>query len=157
MMSRQTVLEQPDNMTYYAVMAAYKSMRKTIAEEASRVGLTPPQFRLLRTIAKNGAMSSNRISQEMLVTPPNVTGVVDRLEAKGLVNRIADPQDRRTTMIELTAEGKYLQETVSKAYNAFMKQVLSEFTVSEKTALRRLLTKLDKVILQKSKFKKSND
>jgi DNA-binding MarR family transcriptional regulator len=82
-MSKQSeIVAEPDNETYNAVMAAYKAMRSSIAEELSKEGLTPPQFGLLRAVAKCGAMPLNRISQKMLVTPPNITGVVDRLETK---------------------------------------------------------------------------
>lgn len=148
-MSKQS--EIANNETYNAVMAAYKAMRRSIAEELSKEGLTPPQFGLLRAVAKRGAMPLNRISQEMLVTPPNITGLVDRLEAKHLVRRVANKEDRRATIIELTSEGKRLQENVAKRYNDFMKQALSEFTHSEQATLRNLLLKLAEEILRKKK------
>lgn len=96
-------------------------------------------------------MPLNRISEEMLVTPTNITGVVDRLEAKDLVRRVADKEDRRTTMTELTSEGRRLQENVVKRYNNFMKEVLSEFIQSEQATLRNLLLKLEEEILRKKK------
>jgi DNA-binding MarR family transcriptional regulator len=142
-MNKQTeIVEEQVNETY-AAMAVYKAMRSNIAEELSTEGLTPPQFGLLRAVAKRGAMSLNRISQEMLVTPPNITGVVDRLEAKLLVRRVANKEDRRATIIELTSEGRRLQENVAKRYGVFMKQALSAFTHSEQATLRNLLLKLE--------------
>ena len=147
-------LVEQSNETYDAVMSAYKAMRSSISQELSREGLTPPQFSVLRVIAKHGAMPLNRISQEMLVTPPNITGVVDRLESRHLVKRVADEEDRRTTIIELTPEGRRLQEIVAKRYNKFMKEVLLEFTHNEQITLRSLLLKLEQEILRKKSKKR---
>lgn len=144
------LVEQP-NETYDAVMSVYKALRNSISQELSREGLTPPQFRVLRAIAKNGAMPLNRISQEMLVTPPNITGVVDRLESKRLVKRVADEEDRRATIIELTSKGRRLQEILAKRYNKFMKEVLLEFTDNEQITLRSLLLKLEQEIRRKNR------
>ena len=149
-------LVEQSNETYDAVMSAYKALRSSISQELSREGLTPPQFRVLRAIAKHGAMPLNRISQEMLVTPPNITGVVDRLESKRLVKRVANEEDRRTTIIELTPEGRRLQESVAKRYNEFMSEVLSEFTNAEQITLRSLLLKLEQEIRRKKRGREGN-
>lgn len=152
----QTEIDEPDSETYNAVMSAYRAMRKSIAEEVSKVGLTPPQFRLLRTLARQGAMSLNKMSQEMLVTPPNITGIVDRLEAKHLVRRVASRDDRRAIKLELSPEGKRLQQKLAKKHNEFLKEVLSKFTRSEQTTLRKLLTKLGQEILRERKRLRGN-
>ncbi|MDG6906204.1 MAG: MarR family transcriptional regulator [Nitrososphaerota archaeon] len=151
-MSKQSkTVEVPNNETYNSVISVYKAMRRSMAEELSREGLTPPQFGLLRVIAKREAIPLNRISQEMLVTPPNITGVVDRLEAKHLVRRVVNKEDRRATIVELTYEGRRLQELVAKRYDKFMKEILSEFTRSEQETLRNLLLKLEEKMLRKKK------
>ncbi|MDG6997415.1 MAG: MarR family transcriptional regulator [Nitrososphaerota archaeon] len=149
MSPKQAGLVEKSNETYDAVMSAYKAMRSSIAQELLKEGLTPPQFSVLRVLAKYGAMPASRISQEMLVTPPNITGVLDRLESKHLVKRVASEEDRRTTMIELTPEGKRLQGSVLKRYNEFMKEVLGEFTHEEQGTLRSLLLKLEGEIIRR--------
>ena len=150
-MTKLAEIDEQSNETYNAVMSAYKTMRSSIALELSSEGLTPPQFSVLRVIAKHGAMPLNRISREMLVTPPNITGVVDRLESKHLVKRVANEEDRRAIMIELTFEGRRLQESVTKRYNEFMSEVLAEFTHTEQITLRRLLLKLEQEIARKKR------
>ena len=147
------IVEQSNNETYNAVISTYKAVRSSISLELSNEGLTHPQFSVLRVIAKHGPMSQKRISREMLVTPPNITGVVDRLESKHLVRRVANKEDRRATIIELTSEGKRLQENVAKRYNAFMYGVLQEFTHEEQRTLRTLLTKLEEQILLRRRKK----
>ena len=130
------------NGTYNAVIAAFKSMQHSIAELLSTEGLTQPQFIALRVIAKNGSIPMKGISDAMFVTPANVTGIIDRLEQKGLIQRRARPGDRRTTIVELTHEGRAAQERVTLRYSEFMKKALQAFTTDEQEALRYLLEKL---------------
>lgn len=141
--------EERSNETYKAVMGAYRAMISSTTAELSREGLTPSQFSLLKALAKKGSMPMNRLSAEMLVTPPNITGLIDRLESKRLIRRIAHKEDRRATIIELTAEGKRLHERVRKRYNNFMQEVLSEFTSDESSTLSRLLAKFEQEMIRK--------
>ncbi len=123
-------------------MAAFKAMQRSIAELLSEEGLTQPQFYALRVIAKNGSMPMKGISDGMHVTPANVTGIRDRLEHKGLIRRTARALDRRATIVELTPEGRAVQERVATKYSEFMKKALQAFTSDEQEALRYLLEKL---------------
>ncbi len=130
------------NETYNAVIAAFKAMQHSITELLSEEGLTQPQFIALRVIAKNGSIPMRGISDEMLVTPANVTGIINRLEHKGLIKRMARPWDRRATIIELTHKGRAAQERVTLTYSEFMQKALQAFTTDEQEALRYLLEKL---------------
>ncbi|MGD0330310.1 MAG: MarR family transcriptional regulator [Nitrososphaeria archaeon] len=130
------------NETYDAVIAAFKAMQHSIAELLSEEGLTQPQFITLSVIAKNGSMPMRGISDEMLVTPANITGIIDRLEHKGLIKRMARPGDRRATIIDLTHEGRTMQERVALRYSEFMQKALQAFTMDEQKTLRHLLEKL---------------
>ncbi len=154
-MTKQTEqLEQQSNETYNAVIAAYKALKSSIAQELSSEDITPSQLGVLKVLAKHGAMPLNKISHEMLVTRPNMTGLADRLESKHLVKRETNKNDRRATVMVLTAQGKRLQEDLSKRYNEFMNEVLSEFTQSEQATLRNLLLKLEREILRRNETRK---
>jgi MarR family 2-MHQ and catechol resistance regulon transcriptional repressor len=130
------------NETYSAVIAAFKAIQRSITDLLSREGLTQPQFYALRVIARNGSMPMRGISDNLHVTPADVTGIIDRLEHKGLIKRTVRPKDRRATIIELTPEGKAVQERVATKYGEFMKKALQAFTTDEQEALRYLLEKL---------------
>ncbi len=141
---KQAELAEQPNGTYNTIIATYKTMQRSISAMLAEEGLTQPQFYALRVIAKNGPMPMKGISDEMLVTPANVTGIVDRLESKGLIRRTAGPVDRRTNIIELTAEGRAVQERVAARYSASMQRALRAFTTDEQKTLRYLLVKLRK-------------
>ena len=141
---KRTEPAERHNETYNTVITTYKVMQRSIAELLSEEGLTQPQFYALRVIAKNGAMPMRGISDEMHVTPANVTGIIDRLEHKGLIKRMARQGDRRATIIELTPEGRAVQERVAARYGELMQRALQAFTTDEQEALRYLLEKLQR-------------
>ena len=130
------------NGTYNALTAAYKLMQRKISAMLLDEKLTQPQFQLLRVVTRKGRASMREISDEMLVTPPNITGIIDRLESRGLIRRIAHERDRRATIIELTPKGKALQGDVAEKYRLFMQNSLRGLTADEQKALRDLLAKV---------------
>jgi DNA-binding MarR family transcriptional regulator len=75
-------------------------------------GLTGPQSVVLRLLLNNGSMSSVELSRLMYVTASNMTGIIDRLEKKDLIERMRKEGDRRVTLIMLTDTGKELGEGI---------------------------------------------
>jgi DNA-binding MarR family transcriptional regulator len=105
-------------------------------------GLTLQQAALLRILVQNGPTSMNELSKELMVTPPNITGIVDRLEAKRLVKRTESKKDRRGTDIRLTAKGERLQLKIRQDYRESLKKSLGALDYDEQETLARLLKKL---------------
>jgi len=96
-----------------------KSIRRLVRAEyldsqkmSKHYGLTGPQSLVLRLLIKKGALSSADLSRQMYVTPSNITGIIDRLEKKGLVERIRKQGDRRVALITLTQSGQKLGKTI---------------------------------------------
>jgi len=75
-------------------------------------GLTGQQGLVLHLLFNGGSMSSASLSRRMYVTPSNITGIIDRLERKGLVQRVRKEGDRRVALITLTDAGKELSQNV---------------------------------------------
>ena len=70
-----------------------------------RFGLTGPQTLVLRALLHSGPMSSAALAKAIFVTPSNLTGIIDRLEQKGLVTRTRQVTDRRVQLLALTETG----------------------------------------------------
>jgi DNA-binding MarR family transcriptional regulator len=87
-------------------------------------------------------LSQSEIGYLMGAGYPNVTHLVNTLEKDGLVQRVAHPSDRRTTWVELTANGEALCETLIPAITRNMLAMTNRFTVRERKLLRKLLVKL---------------
>jgi DNA-binding MarR family transcriptional regulator len=71
-------------------------------------GITGPQLWALRTIYLQGQLSMGELSRHMYLQMSTVSGVVDRLERRGYVERVREAPDRRVVKISLTAAGKRL-------------------------------------------------
>jgi MarR family transcriptional regulator, organic hydroperoxide resistance regulator len=96
------------------IASRIRKLRRSVYHDYIRTsrkfGLTETQSDVLRTLLAYGAMSSADLSRNLYMTPANITGVIDRLETKGLVERIRQHEDRRVTLISLTGNGRYLSE-----------------------------------------------
>ncbi|PTT69606.1 MarR family winged helix-turn-helix transcriptional regulator [Arthrobacter sp. HMWF013] len=110
-----------------APMAAITAIMRTQQILLSRVeailkplGLTFARYELLALLsfARSGALPMNKASALLQVHPTSVTNAVDRLEKAGLVSRAPHPTDGRTTLIEITAEGRTLAKSATAALNA---------------------------------------
>lgn len=113
----------------------------------STVGtLTQPQFAVLEVLAHLGPLKMCEIAGKLLMSGANVTGVVDRLEKKGLVKRVTEAEDRRMFHIHLTEAGRRLIAEVFPVHAKKIEKLTSALSAHEKLELTRLLKKLGKSI-----------
>jgi DNA-binding MarR family transcriptional regulator len=88
-----------------------------VLEALKPSGLTPPQYNVLRILrgARPEALKCSTISQRMIADDPDLTRLLDRLEAAGLVEKSRDPADRRAMNVRITAKGLQVLEAAAKA------------------------------------------
>jgi DNA-binding MarR family transcriptional regulator len=82
-----------------------------------------------------------RLAQKLKCEPSNVTGIVDRLEARGLVERRPDPSDRRVKLAAATEEGRRVARSLRDALN-FAREPLAGLSTEERLSLRDLLQRM---------------
>jgi DNA-binding MarR family transcriptional regulator len=104
-------------------------------------GLTVPQFAILNHATSEGVPLSE-ISTRMLCDNSNLTGIVDRLISKGLVERRPDPQDRRVSLICLTQEGADKLRSIRPRHHASVMRRMHTLSQHEVQQLRDLLQNL---------------
>jgi DNA-binding MarR family transcriptional regulator len=96
------------------IVVRIRRLRRSVYHDYIRTsrqfGLTETQSDVLRTLLVWGTMSSADLSRHLYVTPANITGVIDRLEKKGLVERVRQKADRRVALISLTESGRDLSQ-----------------------------------------------
>ena len=105
-------------------------------------GLTPTQFSTLIRVAEHDAVSQNRLGRLAAMDTATTKGVVDRLKAKGLLQGAADPDDKRRSIISLTAKGKDLIEQLYEDGLAISKETLAPLKKSEQKSFLALLKKI---------------
>ncbi|KAF4409699.1 MULTISPECIES: MarR family winged helix-turn-helix transcriptional regulator [Streptomyces] len=109
-------------------------------EAASRHSLTGAQARVLGLLSLE-PMPMRRIARRLKCEPSNVTGIVDRLEARGLVERRPDPSDRRVKLAAVTDRGKDTARLLRDSLD-FAREPLAGLTVAERALLRDLLRRM---------------
>lgn len=102
--------------------------------------ITLPRFDLMAQLDKTqGGMKLGELSQRLMVSNGNITGLVDRLLAQGLLDRQPAPNDRRAQLVKLTPEGRRSFRAMAAAHEAWVAEIFHGLTASERDALMRLL------------------
>lgn len=108
--------------------------------------LTLSQRSVLVTLERHGVMRMGELARIENVSPPSITGIVGRLEAKGLVNRVADPQDARSTRVEITSDAVDRLETTRRERSAFLADRIRRLSESELASLAAGIEILDRIV-----------
>ncbi|AIE60954.1 MarR family winged helix-turn-helix transcriptional regulator [Bacillus methanolicus] len=111
-------------------------------EILSNYTITPPQFVALQWLFEEGDMTIGELSNKMYLAFSTTTDLVDRMEKNKLVMRVKDPNDRRVVRIHLLEEGGRIIEEVIKKRQAYLQEVLRNYSVEEVIALKNNLTRL---------------
>jgi DNA-binding MarR family transcriptional regulator len=83
----------------------YQAFQRVSDAHVRRTGLTSAQFDIVVTLGNTEGMTFKELGSRTLITKGTLTGVVDRLESRGLVARLASPTDGRSTLVRLTEQG----------------------------------------------------
>jgi DNA-binding MarR family transcriptional regulator len=104
--------------------------------------ITLPRFDLLAQLdrAPNG-MTLGELSQRMMVSNGNITGLVDRLVEQGLIRRKPAPNDRRVQIVSLTPEGQREFRTMARINADWVGEIFEGLTTKDIEALMPLLAK----------------
>ncbi|MEV5941019.1 MarR family transcriptional regulator [Streptomyces sp. NPDC051994] len=114
----------------------YEEYERAAAEHS----LTGAQARVLGLLALE-PMPMRQVAQKLKCEPSNITGIVDRLEARGLVERRPDPADRRVKLAAPTPEGLATATRLRDSLD-FAREPLAELSAQERTVLRDLLRRM---------------
>src|SRR4051812_6419835 len=119
-------------------------VRRRLADEC-----TMPRFDLLANLEREDGQTLAALSRRMLVTAGNLTGLVDRAERDGVVERRADPRDRRLSRVYLTDKGRELITQLLPRHAEHVGELLVDLDEAERRDLRRLLGKLRESLARK--------
>jgi DNA-binding MarR family transcriptional regulator len=99
-------------------------------------------FSVLLVLSEHGALPQQRLSLMIGIDPRNAVPIVDGLEARSLIDRQPDPDDRRRYAVGLTAAGRRLMERLGESGAHLEAKMLEPLSMAEQTTLRELLQKL---------------
>jgi MarR family transcriptional regulator, 2-MHQ and catechol-resistance regulon repressor len=107
---------------WIALARCYQTFAREVGVRVGEYGLTVPQFGILEALHHLGPLSLGELADKLLVTGGNITYVMDRLEAQGLVERRRSEEDRRVVEAHLTPEGRERIASVFPGHAAFIRR-----------------------------------
>ena len=123
------------------ILAVQKRALAAIRDDLERE-MTMPRFDLLANVCKNDGQTLVALSRSMLVTAGNITGLVDRAARDGMVERRADPGDRRAWRVHVTLKGQRAFRDAQRRHAARVRKLFAGLSPPEMAALIHLLDKL---------------
>jgi DNA-binding MarR family transcriptional regulator len=128
----------------YGVVLLYNLLNNAMSTYLKEFDLTPAKFNVLMTIRHQGGkkgISQVEISKHLIVTPSNMTRLLDKLEREKLVHRFARKNDRRVNVVRVTERGASLLDSVWPGYNRMLKKMGAQLSMGEQKKLSQLVIK----------------
>jgi MarR family transcriptional regulator, 2-MHQ and catechol-resistance regulon repressor len=127
---------------FIVLSRAYKAINEHVNKVIQANGLNPTEFAVLELLYHKGDQPMQQIGSKILLASGSITYVVDKLEQKGMLRRIACPKDRRVTYAQITDEGKNFISDIFPAHAEQIHALMSSLSDEEKTEAIDLLKKL---------------
>jgi DNA-binding MarR family transcriptional regulator len=128
--------------TLRELVRTYQAFDAFSSAHIRTLGLTSPQFDVIATLGNTQGMSCRDIGQNTLMVKGTLTGVLDRLEQKGLIFRISHPTDGRSTLVRLSPAGEDLFARIFSTHLAYLEPVFAELGKETLETLRQQLEQL---------------
>jgi len=119
------MLDDDDYRTLAAVRAELRSFAHFTEKVVQQVGLTPRQHQVLVALraAEGGELTIGQLAETLLLKPHSVSGLVDRLQALDLVDRVPSENDRRSVVLRLTGKAKDLMSSLSLTHRDELRRI----------------------------------
>lgn len=116
------------------------------ASHVHTLDLTLPQYDIIITLGDTPGMTFKKLGEKTLITKGTLTGVISRLEDKGLVQRVASETDGRSQIVRLTATGKALYERTYPEHLVFINRIFNDYSTEDVKNLEAALLRLHETV-----------
>jgi len=129
------------------LLRTHQAFLSYAASHVHKLDLTLPQFDVIITLGDTPGMSYKKLGEKTLITKGTLTGVISRLEDKGLVQRVASETDGRSQIIRLTAAGKDLFERTYPEHLLFINRLFNDYSPDDIANLENVLVRLREAVI----------
>jgi DNA-binding MarR family transcriptional regulator len=112
------------------------------AEHLSALTLSPPHAGILRVVHTSGGISQQSLAEHLRILPSRLVVLIDELEERGMVERRADPGDRRSYALHLTNEGRETMKAIGRVARDHQDALLASLSTQERDLLASLLLRV---------------
>lgn len=122
--------------------ATLTQLKCASSERLLRLGISMAQLNILYTLQRNGEMTMRRLADVLNVSFSNATGLVDRIEERGFIERTRVPEDRRVVMVRITPVGQHMLDEVDALSDDLLRTVLGRLDGEQLDVVARAVTDL---------------
>lgn len=133
------------NCINFLLTIAQHEVFLTFSESLTKFGITPGQYGVLACLWKDETLTPKEIANILRVENSTISGVLDRMQKRGLIDRVLNPNNRRSISVRATEEGMALKEPVQKKIEELNEIVLHSFSQEEKDTLLDYLNRIGHV------------
>jgi DNA-binding MarR family transcriptional regulator len=126
----------------------HRAMKRFMEGQMKNFAITPPQFEVLLTLWEKDGRTLNELGKMLSRDGPTISGIIDRLEKKTLVQRRRDSADRRCIRVELTPKARGLRDEMTSRLQDSLSDIAGNFSALEMNQLENILEKMLKNIEQ---------
>ncbi len=130
------------NSTGFLVVRTARSMRKALEAKFAEAGITATQFMVLDTLKGEQGLPLSEIGKKIYLDKPAITGLADRLEKDGFVERRRSSHDRRVIRLHITAKGEQVHTELEPLVIAVDRDLTKVLESKELSALRNALNQI---------------
>jgi MarR family transcriptional regulator, 2-MHQ and catechol-resistance regulon repressor len=127
---------------FIVLSRAYKALNEEINKNIQENGLNPTEFAVLELLYHKGDQPLQQIGGKILLASGSITYVVDKLEQKGYLKRVACPKDRRVTYAQISESGRSLIDSIFPNHEERIHELMSALSPDEKDDAIDLVKKL---------------
>ena len=133
---------KPTDCIFFKLVKAGQGATRFWAQKVAELNVTAVQAMVLNFLYDKDRISSRKLGEKTLLDSATLTGIIDRLQSVGLLNREQNPKDRRAILVTLTDEGRRIGENLKELMIEANREFLTDFNDDEEVVLRGLLDRI---------------
>lgn len=126
----------------FVLTKAQQSVHQLFKADLAPYGVTPGQYAILKCLWDENGQTAKQIAERLCLDGSTVTGILDRTEQKGLIEKKVDAKDRRALQILLTDAGRALEGPLTKVIEEANRKALANLDMERSEDLKRLLQEI---------------
>ncbi len=133
-----------DECIFFQMAKAAQKAVRFLTSKIEHLGITAVQAMILNFLSEEDEITSNRLGERTLLDSATLTGILDRLEAHGFIERGQHPRDRRAILISLTPRGRELATDIRKIAERSNREIFRNFSRDDEITFRNHLERIRK-------------
>jgi DNA-binding MarR family transcriptional regulator len=133
------------NCINFLLTIAQHEVFLVFSETLSQFGITPGQYGVLACLWKDETLTPKEIAAILRVENSTISGVLDRMQKRGFIDRVLDPNNKRSIRVKATEKGLAIKEPVQKKIEELNQFVLHDFSPDEQRNLLNYLSRIGNI------------